>query len=116
MFHRFVAGYIGSAQNRHLAVIAFPRLDRFKRGSSQNSTNSSPASVGFWHARRHTDVFASVFYEERSGHPLAVFFSNRVDDVKVVIDLGRSEIQSGSILTANGFPPFELGGSQFRCQ
>jgi len=95
---RFIARYVGRTQNRHFSVVRFTRLDRFERQPGQNGTNRSSASVGFRNARRDADVFVSAFYKERGGHPFAVFFSNGVDDIEVIIDLGRAEIQSRSIL------------------
>src|SRR5512135_1418975 len=91
---RFIARYVGRTQNRHFSVVRFAHLDRFQRRPSQNSTNRSSASVGLRHAGGDADVFVSALYEERGGHPFAVFFSNGVDDINGVIDLGRAEIQS----------------------
>ncbi|MGY4452130.1 hypothetical protein ACVWZR_006790 [Bradyrhizobium sp. i1.3.1] len=52
---RFVSGYVGRTQYRHLAVIALPRLDRFKRWPGQDGANCSAASIGFWHTCGHSD-------------------------------------------------------------
>ena len=48
----------------------------------------------------------TVGTDDSPGRPFTVFCSNGVNDIKVVIDLGRAEIQSRCILTANSFFSF----------
>jgi hypothetical protein len=43
---------------------------------------------------------------------LSVFFSDCVDNIKVVIDFGRAEIEGRSVLASDSFCSFDLGSSE----
>src|SRR5262249_6382805 len=111
---RCVACYVGCSQNRYFAEVRFACFDGLERRSCQNSTDRSATAVGLWHARRDANVFVSALRKESGRHSFTVFFSNRVNNVEVVVYLGCAEIQGRSILTADCFLPFKLWLSQFR--
>src|SRR5262245_14635489 len=92
----------------------FASFDRLERRSRQNGTYRSAAAIGLWYTRGDADIFISALREESGCHALPVFFRNRINDIKIVVDLGCAEIQSRSLFAADGFITFELRRSQFR--
>src|SRR6185312_9477212 len=107
--------YVRCSQDGYFAVIRLSFFDRFERQSRQNGTNRSAATVGFRNTRGDADILVTALREKSGCHPLAVFFPNRIDDIKIVIDLCRAKIQGRSLLAADGFISFELRRSQCRC-
>src|SRR5262249_50032152 len=102
---RCVACYVRRSQNWYLAVVRFAYFDGLKRRSCQNSTDRSATAVWLWHAGRDTNVVVSALSEESGRHSITVFLSNRVNNVEIVVDFGRAEVQCGSILAADCFLP-----------
>src|SRR5262245_40276118 len=92
----------------------FASFDRLERRSRQNGTYRSAAAIGLWYTRGDADIFISALREESGCHPLPIFFPNRINDIKIIVDLGCAEMQSRSLFAADGFITFELRRSQFR--
>ena len=99
---RFVARYIWRSKNGYFSVVRFACFDRFERRSCQNSADRSATTVGLWYTRGDADIFVSTLREESGCHSFAVLFPHRINDIKIVIDLGCAEIQSGSLFAADG--------------
>src|SRR5262249_2126949 len=110
---RFVACYVGRSQNWYLAIVRFAYFDGLECRSCQNSTDRSTTAVGLWHARRDANVFVSALRKQSGRYSFTVSLSNRVNNVKIVVDLGFAEIQSRSLFAADSFIPFKLWLSQF---
>src|SRR5262249_51518732 len=98
-------------QNGHLAVVRVACFDRLERQSRQNSTNRPATAVGLWHTRRDANILVSIFREESGRHPFTVFLSHGINDIEIVIDFGRAEIQSRSLLAPDGLLPFKFRSS-----
>src|SRR5438093_7520482 len=115
VLHWLVAGDVRRTKNHHLAVEGLTLLD-FSNGFAggvQNGSNRPSAAVRLRHTGGNANVLVSARHEERRCHPFAVFLADCVDDVEIIVDFGRAEIQSGSIFATNRLLSFELGRSQF---
>src|SRR5262245_60003139 len=93
--------------------MGFACLDGFERRSRQNSTDRSSTTIGFWYAGRHANKFVPAIDEEGGRHALAIFFSDGVDDVEVVVDLRRAKVEGRRVLSTHGFVALELRSTQF---
>src|SRR6185437_2964102 len=115
ILHWLVAGDIRLTKNHHLAIEG-PSLpdvrDDFAVGV-ENGPNRPPAATGVEHTGGNANVFVSAFHEERRRHPSPVFPADCVDNLESVVDFGGAEIESGSILAADGLLTLELGLPQF---
>src|SRR5262245_46048495 len=92
----------------------FACFDRLERRSRQNGSYRSAAAIGLWYTRGDADIFVSALRKESGCHSLTVFFPHRIDDIKIVVDLGCAEMQSRSLFAADGFTTLEFRRSQFR--
>src|SRR5438105_4840841 len=88
ILHRLVAGDVRRPENRHLAVEGLTLLDLsngFARGI-ENSTYRPSAPVRLGNASGNADVLVSAFHKKRRCHPLAIFLTDCIDDIKIVVD------------------------------
>src|SRR6185437_39454 len=100
---RLIAGDAWYADNRSLAVVWVTCVDRVESRAAQF------ASKRLWQSRCYADVFVALaLHEQRRFHPFAALLRDLIDHGKVVVHLGRAEIQSRDILSANGFLSFDL--------